>query len=167
MPTSKLPYVVCAAGLLVAGQAIAAPSAADRSFAVKAAQSGMAEVQEGRLASQRAASAQVRQFGQRMVTDHTQANQDLQQIAQQENFDLPAQPSATQTAEDRRLSGMTGSGFDHAYIQQAVSDHRHAVADFRREAQSGHDPALKGFAQKYLPVIQHHLQMAQSLQGQG
>jgi len=164
---SKLPYVAVAAGLLIAGQASADPSAADRAFAMKAAQGGMAELQAGQLAVQRASSAQVKQFGERMVTDHTQANQDLQQVAQQDNLTLPAQPSATQTAEARRLSSLHGSDFDHAYIQYAVTDHRQDVAEFRREAQSGHDPALKGFAQKYLPVIQHHLQMAQSLQTQG
>ena len=151
------------AALLVAGHGFAAPSQADRTFAMKAAQGGLAEVQAGQLASQKAASPQVRQFGQKMVTDHAQANQELQQIAQQENMNLPAKPSASQTSEDRRLSGMSGDAFDKAYISYEVRDHQQDVADFRREAQSGKDPALKGFAQKYLPVIQHHLQMAQSL----
>ena len=162
---SKLPWIAFLAGLMIAGQALADPSAGDRAFATAAAQSGLAEVQEGQMAAQKAVSAQIRQFGQRMVADHGQANQDLQQIAQQENFDLPTQPSARETAEDHRLSGMIGSDFDRAYIQHAMTEHMQAVVVFRREAQSGRDPALKDFARKYLPVIQRHLQLAQSLSG--
>ena len=69
--------------LLVASQASAALPSADKSFAMKAAQGGLAEVQDGQLAARKGGSPQVKQFGQRMVTDHTQANDELQQIAQQ------------------------------------------------------------------------------------
>jgi putative membrane protein len=149
--------------LLAAGPAFAAPSAADKTFAMKAAQGGLAEVQEGQLASQRGASPQVKQFGQRMVTDHSQANDELQQIAQQEGLTLPTQPSTTQQAQYRRLSGLSGAAFDRDYAHQAVQDHQQTVALFRGEAQNGRDPALKGFAQKYLPVLRQHLQLAQQL----
>jgi len=49
-------------------------SDSDRQFLLHAASSGMAEVQLGQLAAERAASAEVKQFGQRMVDDHTKAN---------------------------------------------------------------------------------------------
>jgi putative membrane protein len=156
-------YALIAAGLLAATQAVAAPSPADRNFAMKAAQGGLAEVQDGQLAAQRGTSSQVKQFGQRMVTDHGQANQELQQIADQENLILPTKPGAAQQSESRRLSGMSGTGFDNAYMRDALQGHQQDVAAFRREAQSGQDPALKEFAQKYLPIVQRHLQLAQSL----
>ena len=158
---------VMTAGLaLLATQALAAPSPADKSFAVKAAQGGMSEVQEGQLAAQRASSPQVKQFGQRMVQDHGQGNQDLQQIAQQGNLELPTQPSASQHASAAKLSGLSGPAFDKAYIQHEVQDHRTDIVEFRREAQSGKDPALKAYAQKQLPILQQHLQMAESLNTQ-
>jgi putative membrane protein len=142
---------------------MAAPSAADKSFAMTAAQGGLAEVQDGQLAAQRATSPQVKQFAQHMVTDHSQANDELQQIAQQENLNLPTQPSARQGSEDRRLNALSGSAFDGAYVHDQIQAHQQTIAVFQREAQSGHDPALKSFAQKYLPIIRQHLQMAQSL----
>jgi putative membrane protein len=163
---SRSTLVIAFAGLtgFAATQAMATPSASDKIFAEKAAAGGMAEVQLGQLAQQKATSPQIKQFGQRMVTDHSQANQDLQQIAKQENLTLPTQPDSKDRATEQRLNGMSGSAFDTAYSQDMISDHEQDIAAFREEAQSGEDPALKGFAQKYLPVLQQHLQMAQAIE---
>ena len=158
--------LITAGALLAASQAMAAPSAADPEFAVKAAKGGLSAVMDGQLAQQKAASPQVKQFGGRMVQDHSQANQALQQIGQQENLNLPTKPDTAQENEDHRLNRMSGSQFDSPYIRYETQDRRKDVADFRREAQSGQDPGIKGFAQKYLPVIEQHLQMAESLNGQ-
>ena len=73
--------------------ASAALSSADREFAMQAASGGLAEVQAAQLAEQRAASPQIKQFAQRMITDHTAANTELQQIAKQADISLPAQPT--------------------------------------------------------------------------
>ncbi len=158
--------LAAAALVLTATAAFAEPSQADKAFAATAAQSGLAEVQAGQLASQRATSAQVKQYGQKLVTDHTQANDQLQQIAQQDNLTLPTQPSATGQSQGQRLNGLSGSAFDSAFVSGEVRDHQQAIALFQREAQSGHDPALKDFAQKSLPMLRQHLQMAQSLNAQ-
>lgn len=161
----KLLPVCLTAGLvcLTVIPASAEPTAADRDFVQKAASGGMAEVQTAQLAQQRAASAQVKQFAARMITDHTQANSDLQQIAEQENLTLPSEPMGKDATETRRLSGLNGTAFDQAYAQDALRDHEAAVALFRKEASSGSDPALKAFAQKTLPILQQHLQLAQGL----
>jgi putative membrane protein len=151
--------------ILAAGHGIAQISPADRTFATKAAAGGEAEVVLGRLATEKAGSQQVRQFGQQMVTDHTQANQELQAIAKQQNLTLPTKPDAKSTATEQRLQNSSGAAFDAAYSRDMVQDHQQDVADFQKEASSGQDPAMKAFAQKYLPVLQHHLQMAQQING--
>jgi putative membrane protein len=161
----KLALVSFAAGLsgLIAGQASAALSSADRDFARKAASGGMAEVQAAQLAQQKAGSPQVKDFASRMITDHTQANNELQQIAQQESITLPSRPNRKEMAAERKLQGMSGTSFDRGYAQDELRDHQQDVALFRKEASSGQDPALKEFAQKTLPTLQQHLQMAQAL----
>jgi len=151
--------------LLVAGHATAEISSADKTFATKAAAGGEAEVALGRLAAEKAESQQVRQFGQQMVTDHSKANQELQAIAKQQNLTLPTKPDASSAATEQRLQASSGTAFDSAYTHDMVQDHQQDVADFQKEASSGQDPALKAFAQKYLPVLQHHLQMAQQISG--
>ncbi len=154
-----------AALMLAAGHAMAEMSTADRTFATKAAAGGEAEVVLGQLATQKAGSDQVRQFGQQMVTDHSQANQELQAIAKQQNLTLPTKPNSASAATEQRLKNSSGTAFDTAYTRDMVQDHQQDVAEFQKEATSGQDPALKGFAQKYLPVLQHHLQMAQQISG--
>ena len=147
---------------LAAGQAMAQVSPADKTFVTKAASGGMAEVTLGQLASKNGKNPKVRQFGEQMVTDHTQANQELQDIAKQQELTIPAKPSAADHATQQRLENMKGEAFDAAYMRDMVQDHQQDIADFRREADGSANSALKGFAQKYLPTLQHHLQMAQA-----
>jgi putative membrane protein len=148
---------------LMSSRASAALSEGDRAFVEKAASGGMSEVQAAQIAQQKSASPQVKQFANRMVTDHTKANGELQQIAQQENFDLPSEPDQHDRSAMQQLSGMTGSSFDQSYAQAELRDHQQDIALFQREAKSGQDPALKQFAQKTLPVLRQHLQLAQAL----
>ena len=148
---------------LSALSASAALSSADREFAMKAASGGLAEVQAAQLAEQRAASPQIKQFAQRMITDHTTANTELQQIAKQADISLPAQPTGKDAAEGQKLRGVTGTAFDQAYAQGQLQDHRETVELFQKEASSGQDSALKAFAQKTLPILQQHLQMVEAL----
>jgi putative membrane protein len=163
----KIVSTVAVVALLGAVPALAAVAGADKTFATEAAHGGLAEVQMGQLALQKASSPQVKEFAQRMVTDHTQANQDLMQLGKSEKLTLPTQLDAKHKSEMDRLSAMSGNAFDAAYMQHMVQDHKKTVADFQKQAQSGSDPALKSFAQKYLPIIQQHLQMAETSAAKG
>jgi putative membrane protein len=156
---------VTAAALIIgmtASAAMAQMSPGDKTFATKAASGGLAEVTLGQLATQNAANPKVRAFGERMVTDHTQANQELQLIAQSQNMPLPSTPDAASTATEQKIRNLKGEAFDSAYMRDMVQDHRQDVADFRREAENGQNPDLKAFAQKHLPTLEQHLQMAEA-----
>jgi putative membrane protein len=142
--------------------ASAALSSSDRDFLQKATSSGLAEIAAAQLAQQRAGSPQVRQFADRMIADHTQANSELQEIAG-EDVELPSQPAGHDGAAVQRLRGLNGAAFDRAYVQDQLSNHQQLIAMFRREANSGQDPELKAFAQKTVPILQQHLQLAQVL----
>jgi putative membrane protein len=148
---------------LSALSASAALSSADREFAMKAASGGLAEVQAAQLAEQRATSPQIKQFAQRMITDHSAANTELQQIAKQANIALPSQPAGKDAAEGQQLRGLNGGTFDRAYAQGQLRDHHETVELFQKEASSGEDQALRAFAQKTLPILQQHLQMVEAL----
>ena len=147
----------------LAPQARADVPPADKIFASKAAAGGLAEVDLGRLAEQNAGSANVKAFAQRMVTDHTQANQELMAIASKAGLDLPSMPDDESKSVMSKLKGEKGPAFDKVYVGEMVQDHQKDVADFEKEATSGQDPALKNFAMKYLPVLKQHLTMAESL----
>jgi putative membrane protein len=134
----------------------------DHAVVMEAAMGGMAEVELGQLASQKAESEAVKQFGQRMVTDHGKANDELKALAQSKNITLQTTLDSKHKATLDRLSKLTGAQFDRAYMQDMVSDHQKDVAAFRKEAQSGKDPEVKAWAAKTLPTLEEHLKMAQT-----
>jgi putative membrane protein len=138
-------------------------SSHDRTFMKDAAQGGMAEVNLGQLASQNASDPDVKAFGQRMVTDHSKANDQLKQVAAGMNVTLPADVKPSDKAEADRLSKMTGADFDRAYVREMVKDHKKDVAEFQREAKNGHGD-VQSFASTTLPTLQEHLKMAEDLQ---
>jgi len=138
-------------------------SAADKKFIKEAADGGMAEVELGQLAAEKASSDDVKKFGQRMVDDHSKANDQLKQIAASKGVDLPKEPSSKHKAAKDRLSKMSGADFDKAYMAHMVNDHTKDVAEFKQEGSSGKDPDVKNFAQQTLPTLQDHLKQAKSI----
>jgi putative membrane protein len=141
---------------------LACSSAKDSSkFATNAAQGGLAEVELGRLATQRAGDASVREFGARMVADHSRANSELKSIASKKGMQLPAEMNSEQKSEMDKLSKMSGAEFDKEYMSAMLKDHETDVKDFDTQAKEGNDAEIKAFAGKTLPTLQQHLQMAQ------
>jgi putative membrane protein len=138
-------------------------SASDRTFVRKAAEGGLAEVEFGKLAAERASSQDVKQFGQRMVDDHTKANDQLKQVASEEGITLPDKLSAKDEATKSRLEKLSGAEFDRAYMHDMVMDHTKDVSEFRTEAKAGKDSSVKGFAQQTLPTLEDHLKQAKSI----
>ncbi|MEG5046269.1 DUF4142 domain-containing protein [Microcoleus sp. B4-C1] len=138
-------------------------SSQDRNFAMQAGQIGMMEVQLGRLAVQRGSSASVKQYGQEMVEEHTQANEELMQLAMQKEVKLPTEMSTQNKALMERLSGLSGTSFDRAYKQAMIDSHNQAIALFQAQSQQGQDPELKAWATQKLPNLQAHLQMVNQM----
>ena len=144
------------------GSASAKLAGADKTFVEKAAVGGMAEVQLGNLAQQKAANDQVKQFAARMVTDHTKANDELKQIASTKGVQLPSALDKKHQSDMDRLQKMSGADFDKAYMSHMVDDHKQDVAEFKKEANGGKDGDVKGFAAKTLPTLEEHLKLAQT-----
>jgi putative membrane protein len=138
-------------------------SSPDEVFVLDVAKDGMAEVEVGNLASEKATSDDVKKFAQRMVTDHGKANDELKTLAQSKSVTLPAGVDAKAKATHDRLAKLSGPAFERAYMQDMVAGHRKAVAAFKKESTSGKDPEVKAWATKTLPTIEEHLKMAQDI----
>ncbi|MGH8101307.1 MAG: DUF4142 domain-containing protein [Chthoniobacterales bacterium] len=150
---------ITAGALCLAGLAIAADtqkgslSASDKTFMKKAAKGGMFEVAMGKLAEEHATNEDVKAFGKRMVTDHSQANDELKSIAQTKGVTLPSKkPSVGWTS-------------DKAYMNNMVKDHEEDLAEFQKEASEAKDPDVKQFAEQKAKMIQEHLDLAKNTQG--
>lgn len=135
----------------------------DTHFVKKAAEGGLAEVELGQLAVQKASSEQVKKFGQRMVDDHTKANDELKEVAAKDHINLPTEPDAKDKATKARLEKLSGAEFDKAYMSDMVKDHRHDVSEFARESKDAKNPDVKSFAQQTLPTLREHLKLAEQI----
>jgi putative membrane protein len=138
-------------------------TAADSAFMKKAARGGLAEVELGRLAAEKASNAEVKKFGQRMVDDHNKANDQLKQVASDRHVELPRAIGAKDKATKENLEKLSGDEFDRAYMSDMVKNHKQDVAEFERESKAAHDPALKGFVTDTLPTFREHLKEAEKL----
>jgi putative membrane protein len=143
---------------------MAKASSTDATFMKKLAEGDLAEIDAGRLASQKSASEGVKSFGQEMVNDHSKNNTDLQTLAASHGVNVPTTIDSAHASEKTRLEGANGTGFDSLYIKDQVRDHEKTVALIEQEIRNGQDTSVKDFAKKTLPVVRHHLAMAKQLQ---
>jgi putative membrane protein len=135
----------------------------DGKFIMEAASGGMLEVQLGKLASERAASPDVRKFGERMVTDHTKANKELEAVAEKKGIKLPNDLDKKHQEVYDMLAKLKGAEFDRAYMKHMVKDHEEDVSEFMKITKDAKDGDVKSFATKTLPVIEEHLKMAKDI----
>jgi len=126
-------------------------------FLAVAYRDGLAEVQLSQLALQSAASAEVREFAQEMIDEHTQMNAAISALAQQEGTALPTAPSAEQQAMASELAGFSGPDFDEAYMDANVIAHAKNVRLFRKQGERGLDPEVKAFAEDNERDLLEHL----------
>ena len=139
----------------------------DKKFLKDAAMGGMTEVELGKLAAQKGSSEDVKQFGQKMVDDHTKANDQLKEVATKESIQVPDALDSKHQSRVEKLSKLSGADFDKAYVKDQLKDHQQDVGEFQREAQNGSDPNVKQFASATLPVLQEHLSMIKDISKKG
>jgi len=151
---------------LAAGSVFAKDNAAhaDASFMKKAAESGLTEVEAAKLAVSKATHTQVKGFAQQMIDDHTKANEELKALAAAKNVTLPTEPGLKHKAQLKLLDGADGAKFDERYAKTfGVKAHDETVRLFQQAVQKTKDAEVKAFAEKTLPKLQHHLEMAKDL----
>jgi putative membrane protein len=138
---------------------------ADKEFIAKAGMGGLAEVQTGNLGLQKASNPDVKAFAQRMVTDHSRANEELQLLATAKGVGLPTELNGDPRKALDHLASLSGAAFDKAYMDHMVEDHIEDVAEFEKASQTAQDSELKAWAAKTLPTLQDHLRQAKETQG--
>jgi putative membrane protein len=136
----------------------------DQSFVRKALEGGTAEVQLGQLAQQKSQSDDIKQFGQKMVDDHTALGDQLMKpIAKQLGLKEPKGPSKKDKELIAKLEALSGPQFDEEYIKAMVKDHKQDLKEFKDEAQMAQDPNVKQAAQQGAGMITQHLQLIEQI----
>jgi putative membrane protein len=157
---SRFMTLVAAGFYLAMPCAQAAPTVvtADQNFILAAAQGGMTEVKLGDLAAQNGTRADVKEFGQMMVKDHSAINADLKALASQKGVTLPDSLDTKHQGMVDKLAALSGSAFDEAYISAMVKGHKMDAKAFKAESVATTDADIKSFVDKSLPVVEMHLE---------
>jgi putative membrane protein len=192
MKRSAIGPIVMALAIATASSSVHGQDPDSKAFVNDLTIAGLAEVQLGKLAAERAMSPDVKAFGQMMVKDHTQAANELKPIATQLNVPQPTQLDQKHQDLADKLSKLQGSAFDREYINAMVMGHEEVAAKLRtrvekQAAQAGEHPAgsaatkgvpgahgaasadageqkLTQWAAMALPTVQKHLERAREIQ---
>jgi len=152
-------------GLTAVGQDKGGKTVNDQEFVMKAAASGLAEVNLSTEALTRASNASVRKFAQKMVDDHMKANKELIDLANKKGWKVAAKMDAKHEKLSAKLLKLSGNEFDRAFMSAQVKDHVEAVSLFERASKGAKDEELRAWAKKTLPHLREHLKMARDVAG--
>jgi putative membrane protein len=132
----------------------------DHEFITKVSQGGKTEVELGQLALKQASNADVKQFAQRMIDDHSKTGDELKGLAASKGITLPADLDKKHKETIDKLTKVSAADFDREYMKQMVKDHSMNVTLFEQQAKNGKDADTKAWAEKTLPTLREHLTMA-------
>jgi putative membrane protein len=170
---AAFPVVAPVATALAQATGAAALGEPDTTFLPEAIQFGLAEVELGRLGTQKASNPEVKRFAEHMVADHTASNEKLAALAEKHKLEPegtkgtpPLEPDEQAAAKMREISGLSNAAFDQAFMRQMIEGHEKSVELFDREAKEGKDPEVRGFATEALPALREHLAMARRIASQ-
>ncbi len=159
----KIPIALCLLSVVSIVQA-ASLTPAERQFVENAAAGNTAEIKLAQLAQQKAQDSQVKDFANRMITDHGKANDNLRPIAQAANVTMPDQLKGDAKATHNELQKLSGAKFDRQYVTSMVRDHRKDAAAYRKAQATVKDPQLKAYIDNTLPVVESHLTMVEGIE---
>ena len=154
-------------GLMTLGIPVAAaadsPSGQDKAFMTENAQTDLAEIAVGQIATDRSSNSQTIALAKTTVSDHKSALAKLTSLAQSAGVTLPTSPSPQQQADAAKLKSVSADAFDLTYAQVQVAGHNMSISDTNTELSAGSDADVISYAKGYLPVAQMHLTMAEDL----
>ena len=142
----------------------AAVTQSEEEFMAKAAQANMTEIEVARIALQKSANDEVKEYANVIKSDHTSALEDLAELMEEKNVAQPRAIDARTQQDIDRMNNLTGGEFDREFINMMVTDHRKAIELFRDQQSSAQNRDVKKYVDKVLPNLEVHLDKAQRLQ---
>ena len=107
----------------------------------------------------------MKDFANRMVTDHTQASQELASVAEMNGVKLPTEASATERNQKSELEKLSGAQLNDAYLRDELQGHKETISAFESEIEHGENQEAKNYAEQTLPTLQDHIRIAEDVAG--
>jgi putative membrane protein len=140
-------------------------NSADRSFISSAGEANLAEIDIAKMVGQKSTDPAVKDFANRMVTDHTQASQKLARVAEMNGDKLPSEASTTERNEKTELEKLSGAQLNDAYLRDELQGHKETISAFESEIEHGQNQETKNYAEQTLPTLQDHIRIAEDVAG--
>jgi len=134
-------------------------------FVLMAGYINYGEIAAGTLATRLGSTPEIKQYGMRLVQDHSKANQEMLQLAAKDKFTVAGGPDQKHQAIGEKLAMLQGQAFDKEFLQTMVKGHKHAIQMFEMQAKEGKNEDVKAMAERLLPTLRAHLKEAERLQG--
>lgn len=135
----------------------------DKVFISQAIQENLGEIELAKLALKKSSNANVRQFAERMVSDHTRMNNQMELIAHRLEVDIPTEPGKDSRKQKKKLESLSEPQFDRSYAKTMVTNHKRDLREYQRESTSAQDPQLRAAAAQGAGIVRQHLSMAEKL----
>jgi len=137
----------------------------DRDYMADIAHANLSEISAGQMALQKSQNSDVKQFAQKMIDDHTKAEDELKQLADAKGVTLPTEPDMKHKTEAKTMKMMSGNTFDKEYIKHGgVADHEATQKLLQKVEKNAQDQDLKAYAAKTVQTVDEHLAMAKQLE---
>jgi putative membrane protein len=140
-------------------------NSADRSFISTAAEANLAEIDMAKLVGQKSTDPAVKDFANRMITDHTQASQKLATVAETDGVKLPTEESAAERNKKSELQRLSGAQLNEAYLRSELQGHKETISAFENEIEHGQNQETKNYTEQTLPTLQDHIRIAEDVAG--
>lgn len=137
----------------------------DSSFIKLAAEANLGEIQAAKIVLQKSTDPAVKDFANRMVTDHTQASHTLATLAEMNHVDLPGQAADAERQAAGKLRQLSGPDLDRTYLRDELEGHKAVISAFEKEIEQGRQPDFKHYAEQTLPTLQDHIRIAENVAG--
>jgi putative membrane protein len=137
----------------------------DQRFITSAAEANLAEIEMAKLVGQKSTDPAVKDFANRMITDHTQASQKLATVAEADGVKLPTEESAAEQNKKSELQKLSGAQLNEAYLRNELQGHKETISAFENEIEHGQNQQTKSYAEQTLPTLQDHIRIAEDVAG--
>lgn len=130
-----------------------------------AGKSDLYEIESSKIALQKSTNSQIKSFANMMIRDHTKTTKATMAAARKAGMNPPPpMANAGITASLNELRNAQGADFDRLYLGQQVPAHQAALDLNQSYAAGGDQAALRMSAKAAMPIVEHHIAMATTMQ---
>src|SRR5262249_30182672 len=139
---------------------------AERDIALKIDQGHLGELDLARLAKQRTANKDVKDYAEMLIKDHTKALNEISNLLKEQKAtpSAPAPKPGDAQAEISKLQTLSGAEFDREFMSAMVQNHQKTLSDLNQSLTAVQNNDLKDYIKDLIPTVQKHLDRAQEVQ---